>query len=335
MEKFVKVLAFDICTPKFMGDSYDKDRYDNEQIEYLLKQIMSLHLRDRVFCYDNKMINLLSWGYSEDAEFIEGTFISARYGQVQEIIDVLTQSRTAQKEKNHGLKNEIPFVIDTRNGLILVLQDNQKVVSRDMIHRFFKHHTDLVEGYRGVFNKENSPINIFKNAFVNVATLPSKEFFDEIENFSQINEAYVIADIQAGRNNEAIQYLRNEAEDSGVDNIQQMKIILKNNITKEGIRNIKDFFEKLYNEDRYDGYGINGKTISGREKTLSMAKVPQAFEFKVDFNENGLPSYAQLINGMVNISKNDNPIINKNEGMELVKKVVSLLDEGQREGQAG
>lgn len=30
MDKFVKGLTFDIGAPKFLGDSYDKDRYDNE-----------------------------------------------------------------------------------------------------------------------------------------------------------------------------------------------------------------------------------------------------------------------------------------------------------------
>jgi len=89
--QFVKIQAFELCTPKFLGDSYDKNRYDHEQVEYLFKKIMDVPLGERAYHRNNKVINLVRFEDADDQEFMEGTFSSARYGQKEEIIDVHRQ----------------------------------------------------------------------------------------------------------------------------------------------------------------------------------------------------------------------------------------------------
>lgn len=324
---YIKINAFEICTPKFFGDYFSKDRYDHEQIEYLFNQIMKIPLKQRILHRKGKMINLINYQTSDDADFIEGTFTSAKFGQKQEIIDVYTHTKTGDKEKEHGVKNEIKFVLDKRNGLILVQHDKEGVIGRDMLHRYFNYHSDTCEPYRLTFNKLNPKAKIMKRSYVKVIALPSQEFFNAIDEFSTIKEAFVLVDIEGDVNNEGIEFLANEAKQHNVEDFQEMKITYRNNIKKRGIKHIKEFFKHLSDIDKYDNYGVSGQLISGKTKTITAAKIPHAYFEQVYFNENGIPDGSQIVNHMVRISKRDNPILEKNKGIEPIIKVGDVVDQ--------
>ncbi len=317
------------------GRSYDRSRYDNEQVEYLFNKIMEIPEHDRVFHYKNKMINLTSFQDSADQDFFEGTFISARFGQKQEIIDVYTQTKAGDKERDHGVKNEVHFLLDKRNGLLLTHYDNQAVVGRNMLHRFFTNHAKIAEGYRQTFNRKNEEATILKSAYLKVVSLPSKEFLEEIDRFVRVKEAFMIADKESSLNNEGIEALTGAFEDGGVDDYQQIKIVLRNTLKRGSIKHIKAFFEQLAESNKYDNYGVSGTTSAGSYKTISMASVPQSFDAEITFNENGLPSESELINEMVRIAKTDNPILEKNAGMKQIKEVGDLSDISEEAGEDG
>ncbi|WP_026582116.1 hypothetical protein [Bacillus sp. J33] len=325
--EYIKINAFEFCTPKFFGDYYSKDRYDHEQIEYLLNKITTIPIQNRAFHRKGKMINLINFQTSDDTDFIEGTFTSAKYGQKQEIIDVYTQSKTGDKEKEHGVKNEIKFVLDKRNGLILVQHDREGVVGRDMIHRFLNHHSDLAESYREAFNTINPKAKIMKRSFVKVIALPSQEFFNALDDFVRIKEAFVMVDVEGNINNEGIEYLTNEAHEQNMEDFQEMKITYRNKVSKGGIKQVKQFLKHLSDLDKYDNYGVSGHLPSGKSKTISMAKIPHAYYEEVYVNENGIPDGSQIIRHMVRISKFDNPIINKNQGVEPIIQVGENIDD--------
>lgn len=328
----MKINAFELCTPKFFGDSYDKDRYDHEQVEYLLKKIANLDENMRALRHKNKMLNLVSIKDADDQDFLEGVFLSTRYGEKQDLIDVNTQAVVGEKEKNHGVKNEVVFLIDKRNGLILTQHDSQGVVGRDMLHRFLKYHSLHADLYREEFNKKNKENNakIVKSSFIRVASLPSKEFFEELSNFARINEAYVFSDINNGKNNEAIDYFTKQANEFGADNFQELKITLKNNIRKDGIKHVRAFFERLIEADKYDGYGVNGVLVNGQNKSISLEKVPHNYPVLITYNENGIPDRSEILNEMIRIGKFDNPVIDKNVGaIEIIG--VGDIDENEQE----
>jgi hypothetical protein len=325
-DDYIKINAFELCTPKFFGDYYSKDRYDHEQVEYLLLRIMEIPIEQRAFHRKGKMINLVNFQTSDDADFIEGTFTSAKYGQKQEIIDVYTQTKTGDKEKQHGVKNEIKFVLDKRNGLILIQHDREGVVGRDMLHRYFNFHIDLSEPYREIFNNVNPKAKIIRRSYLKVAALPSQEFFDAIDDFAKIKEAFVMIEVDDEINNEGIEFLANEAMEHNVDDFQEMKITYKNTVKKGGIKQIKAFFKHLSDLDKYDNYGVSGQLASGKSKTISMAKIPHSYYEKVYFNENGIPDGSQIVNHMVRLSKTDNPVLKKNEGVEPIVKVGDKID---------
>ncbi|GED61528.1 hypothetical protein ABER61_28805 [Brevibacillus formosus] len=318
--KFVKIYGFEIITPKFFGNGYDMERYDHDQMEYFFSEIMNLKERKRVFHYKGKMINLVSCKQSSDADFMEGVFTSAKFGQEQDIINVYDQTTTGQKGKNEGVKNEVHFVLQKKTGLLLVQYDDQRVVSRDLIKRFFDNHLPLMDRYKSEFKKVNKPYEIPKS-FLQIKTLPSKQFFDELRQMATIKEAYVLADLSKGTNNQAVEFLRNEAQENEVDGFQQIKISLLNKVKRTGIRHIEDYFKKMLELEAYDGYGVSGIAHSGKTKNLTMARVPHNYDINVSVNTVGLISVSELISQMVYIAKYDNPLAGKNDGVKPLNKV--------------
>ena len=45
--QYIKINAFELCTPKYFGKFYSKDRYDHEQIEYLFKEILKIPIEKK------------------------------------------------------------------------------------------------------------------------------------------------------------------------------------------------------------------------------------------------------------------------------------------------
>jgi hypothetical protein len=316
--RFEKVYAYEIITPKLHPKGLDLERYDHEQVDFFINEILKKNEADRAVHYKNKMINLISYRQTEDTDLMEGRFSSARFGQEQDIIDVYRQTTTGVKGRNEGVKNEVHFVLQKSTGLLLVQYDNQKVVSREMMKKFFYHHRDLVKGYKKEFNKINSPY-IIPRSFMQIKTLPSKQFFEELREFASIKEAFVIADLARGTNNDALEYLRNEAE--GVEDYQQIRISFLNKIKRSGIKHIEAFFRRLYESEAYDGYGVQGKTYAGKTKQITMEKVPHNYDVEVSVNDQGIIDSSELIKGMVDIVKRERLLWGKNHGIEELKPV--------------
>lgn len=332
--KPVLIYGYELCTPKYLGNSMDMGRYDNETVEVYLKRILDLPLKERVFLRDNKMMNLVSFKNSHDQDFLEGVFITARYGKVQDIIDVIEQNKTGEKGKNQGARNEVHFIIHKKTGLLLVEKDTENVARGNFIKSYFIYHRERFKIYSDAFNKKFSPEKVYKRGFIQVVSLPSKTFFEEIEQFVSIKEAFVYKDIEQGNANNAASnlfYLAHQAEEDGVENISRVKMSFENKVRKSSIRHIRGFFEKLHESQHYDGLGVSGKLGSGRQRTIELENIQRAFDLNIDHNENGLPSLEQLINGMIVIGKMDNPLQSKAD-IDQFKGVEINVEEEDSEG---
>ncbi|GIP61930.1 hypothetical protein J32TS6_04850 [Virgibacillus pantothenticus] len=311
--KPLTILGYELTTPKFTGDSYDIDRFDFETLYYFFNKIINyVPLKERAFKKYNKMINLISFNQTEDANLYEGVFITARYGKEQEIIDILEQVGTGLKPKNHGVKNEVHFLIDRRTGLLLLEKDAENVAGKNFIYRFIRYHKNLIEDYQTVFNKQFDPLKIHKNNFLKVISLPPKTFFEEIKEFATVKEAYYFLDIDKLelKSNEAsnVMYLYDKAKENGMNGMNRVKVSFENTIKKSSVRGIQNYFKKLFESQNFDGIGVKGKLHSGRYRTIELENIQRAFDIEVEYNENGLPSLSDITNGMTEIVLKDNPI---------------------------
>ncbi|ALC92050.1 hypothetical protein AM500_21320 [Bacillus sp. FJAT-18017] len=325
--KPVAIFGYELTTPKFTGKSYDLDRFDFECLEFFFKRIIQdIPLKERAFKEDNKMINLISFKQSEDANIYEGVFITARYGKEQEIIDIFEQVEAGIKPKNHGVKNEINFVVDKRTGLLLLEKDSENVARKTFIKKFFRYHRGLIDDYLVAFNKKYDPVKMHRTNFLKISSLPSKTFFEELKQFSVINDAYYYLDTDQleSKSNEAanVLYLYNNAKQNGMKGISRVKVSFENTIPKDSVIGVEQYFKKLFEEQHFDGIGIQGKTHSGRSRTIELENIQRVFDIKVNHNENGMPSLKDLTEGMAEIILKDNPVaykrkIDQFEGVEI------------------
>lgn len=320
----IRIHAYDLCTPKYLiNEAYVLGRYDHEQVAVLLYRMQQLDETTRALLHKNKMINLVSYQESDDSDFIEGKFITARYGKKQDIMDVLNQRITGQKGRNEGVVNEVYFVLDRNTGLLLVEHDDEHVISRDMLHRYFKSQMSLVEDYIISFNKFNKKVmTLPKNAYTAVTTVPSKSFFEELDELTTIKEVYVYADIKENTNNDAISFLTKEASQNDLDDYQCVKISLINKIKRSSIKHVKAYIKNLMELEAYDGYGVIGSS-EGRRRQLDIVSnhVSLSDVIEVEININGLISPEDIFNKMIRFAKFDNPLAYKSKAKIKANKV--------------
>lgn len=314
-KKPVTIYGYELTTPKFKKDSYDQDRFDFELLEYFFNKIISdVTLKERAFIdhKTHKMINLISFKQSDEANLFEGVFITARYGKEQEIYDVFEQIESGTKPKNHGVKNEVNFLVDSRTGLMLIEKDSENVARGNFIKKFIRYHRELIEDYLVQFNKQYDPQKMYRNSFLKISSLPTRTFFEELNEFSIVKDAYYYLDIEdlPGTSNEVsnLLYLHNKAEENGMRGVSRVKVSFENSIPKGSVYGIETYFKKLFESQHFDGLGVSGKLPSGRQRTIELENIQRAFDINVEFNDNGIPSLSDLIDGMTKIALTDNPV---------------------------
>lgn len=327
-KKPVTVLGYELVTPKFNDGSYDLNRFDFELLNIFFKKVIEdIPLKKRALIKDNKMLNLISFKQSKDANLFEGVFITARFGKEQEIIDIFDQVEQGVKPKNHGVKSEVNFIVDRRTGLFLLEKDSENVAKGPFIQKFLKHHKELILEYLKKFNEKFDPIKMHRRNFLKIVSLPTKTFFEEIREFSSIKDAYYYLDVEEikSNSNEAsnMLYLYNKAEEEGMSGISRVKVSFENKIRMGTISGVERYFKKLFESQLFDGIGIEGKLHSGRTRTIELENIQRSFDVRVEHHENGWPSLEDLLIKMEEIALRDNPLEHKRfahqyEGVDII-----------------
>ena len=325
----IRIKAYDLSTPKYIeSKNYVQWRYDHEQIEVFLYLLTQLPDKERRLLHKGHMLSLKSYNDSFDSDFVEGVFLTARYGKQQDIIDVIEYKITGQKGKNEGGLNEVVFLLDKRSGLLLVQNDDEHVINREMLQRFFKSKMPFVENYIKQFNTVNKPMTIPRNAYASISIVDSKDFFEEIKELSTIKEVYFYADINDSVNNIAIKYLDTEAKNNKLKNYQKVKISLINNVRKSSIKHVESYIRTLMELQQYDTFGVIGSTETRRKQIDFASKfASMSYLVPVHVNENGLINTSELIDEMVRIAKFENPIEEKMQHFKSAKKVYGDVHE--------
>lgn len=311
--KPLTIYGYEFITTKFNKDSYDANRFDFELLEYFFgRMINEIPLKERAFRDKSRMINLISFKQSSDANLWEGVFSTARYGKEQVMIDVPQQVDKGIKPKDQGAKNEVNFLVDRRTGLLLLEKDSERVAGRDMIMKLIRYHKTLIDPFLTSFNKQFHPVVMHRKNFLKLNSLPSKTFFEEIKDFASIKEAYYYLDIseQPPTSNEVsnLLYLENKAVTGGMKGVTRVKISFENGIRKGSVSGVEAYFKKLFEQQYFDGFGVKGKLDSGRPKTIELENIQRTFDISVEYNINGLPSLKDLFEGMSKIALRDNPL---------------------------
>ncbi|MCG3418949.1 hypothetical protein [Oceanobacillus jordanicus] len=307
------IKAYEFTTPKFAGDVQYEYTYDYEVIDLLLKSIMKLQKSIRKYKNDTVSINLGDYRDSTEPNYVEGYFITARHGVRRSQIDVETQEEVGTIERIHGVEYNVHFMIDKCSGLLLIQEDFNKVFSRKLLHTFLHLHKNLIYPYIEKFNQLNSqhPFVIHKRSSYRLQTLPPIDFMDKLKEFTKIKSAILTLDHTTNKKAvDVSKMLDEELEENEIEEYD-MEIKIKNKTGRAMVSVFEKYFESVIEQQKYDSYAIEGELNNGKTKRITPDTITRDFYGKVEYNINGEPSTDDLFNRMIEIIKQENPLIGK------------------------
>jgi hypothetical protein len=312
-EKDITIKGYELCTPKFGGTIQYEHVYDYEIIDILFKTILKLEKANRKYKNDTVSINLGDFKQSNDANMVEGHFITARHGKKQIQIDIDTQDEIGTIEKHHGVENKVYFMIDRRTGLLLVQEDFNKVFTRKLLHTFLHSHKDLIYPYIDEYNKINkkSGLIIHKRSCYRLINLKPINFLEKLKEFRKIKTATLTLDSTTEKGKVDIsQMLDNELDTNGIDEYD-LEIKIKNKSGRNMVSVFEKYFQSIIEQQKYDSYSIEGELENGKQKKITPDTITRDFYSKVNHNTNGEPSMDDTFNQMSRIISNNNPLRGK------------------------
>lgn len=307
------IKAYNFTTPKFAGKKQFESTFDYEVLETLFKSIMKLNKSARKYKDETVSLNLGSYTESDDANFIEGYFITARHGVRRSQIDVNTQAEVGVLERIHGVEANVHFMLDKQTGLILVNEDFNKVFNRKLLHTFLQSHRKIIYPYIDEFNKLNKdhPFVIHKRSSYRLQTLPPINFMDKLKEFAEIKSAILTLDhTTEKRDIDVSEILDKELEENDIEEYD-MEIKIKNKTGRSMVKTFEKYFEAIIEQQKYDSYAIEGKLKNGKTKKISPDTITRDFFAKVEYNINGEPSSDDIYSRMTEIMKTENPLDGK------------------------
>lgn len=308
--KSLKIRGYELTTPKFGGDIQYENVYDYELIELLLNSILKLDKPKRMYKNETVMISLGDLRQSEDAAIVEGYFVTARHGRKQVSIDIDTGEEVATIEKHHGVENSVHFTICRNTGLLLVQEDFNKVFSRKLLHTFLHSHKNIIHPYIDYFNRINKANNliIHRRSCYRLLTLQPIDFFESLRDFRTVKSAILTLDSTTRKKNiDVSQVLDTELENNGIGEYE-LEIKIKNKTGRNLVNVFERYFEALIIQQKYDSYAIEGILNNGKSKKITPDTITREFFVDVEYNINGIPSMSDVLNGMIRIIKQQNPI---------------------------
>ncbi|MFK3938929.1 hypothetical protein ACI2JA_15625 [Alkalihalobacillus sp. NPDC078783] len=308
--KLVLLKAYEFSTPKFAGDNWYEDVYDYELIDMLFKSIMKLSKSARKYKDDTVSINLGDFKQSDDANRVEGHFLTARHGVRMPHIDINTQDEISTIEPHHGVEAKVYFMIDRISGLILVQEDFNKIFTRKLLHTFLYSHRKLIYPYIDKVNQLNSDrsIKVHKRSIYRLTTLPPVQFMDKLKEFKKINSAIVTLDSTTEKKDiDVSEALDIELDKHEIDNYE-LEIKIKNKSGYSMVKTFEKYFAKVIELQKYDSYAIEGQLESGRIQKITPDSITRDFEAHINHTPLGEPSISDLTREMEKVIRFKNPI---------------------------
>lgn len=308
--KTTTLRGYEFCTPKFAGDRQFEKVYDCELLDLLFKSILRLDKSIRKYANDTVSINLGGFQQSNDANIVEGHFITARHGVRRSQIDIPTQEEVGTIEVFHGVENNVYFMIDRRTGLLLVQEDFNKVFTRKLLQTFIHSHKNIIYPYIEEFNKLNSeaPLTIHKRSCYRLTTLPPINFMEQLREFSKVKSAILTLDSTTEKRGvDVSQILDQELEDNEICDYD-LEIKIKNKTGSSLVRVFQRYFEAIIEQQKYDSYAIEGELENGKSKKITPDTITRDYYGEIRYNSNGEASSEDIFSRMTRIITYENPL---------------------------
>lgn len=300
-------MNYKLSTPKLdtsSGDLYES-RFDYEQFIGFVNKIMKLPLQRRIYDNGQKVMTLEGFKVNEDADFYEGYFTSARYGEVTNLVHRKTfEKRQSDKTVDEGDENNIYFVIEKNTGMLFLQNDSKRLVTKNAIHRYFRNYLNLFEEEIKTINKRIFPLIVAPNNFFTISTIYSTDFYNEIRNLIRIKKATFIISYKENTNSDVVNAIRKSSD--MVTGVDEIEYTIKNKERGGSMKSVEKFLRNLEEIDKYENVIVEGpEEGGGRNKAVKLEDHPKVFPIEVNVNANGIINFNDLITGIIKIAKTD------------------------------
>ncbi len=297
-------MNYKLNTPKLDTQSsyYHESRFDYEQFIAFVNKIMELPLQERIYDNGHKIMTLEGFQNNEDADFYEGYFTSARYGEVPNLVHRKTfNKRQSDKTIDEGDENNVYFVIEKNTGRLFLQNDSKRLVTKNSIHRYFRNYLSLFEEEINTINKTISPLIVAPNNFFIISTIYSMDFYEEIRDLIRIKKATFKISYNQDVNSDVVNAIRKSTEMlAGADEIEYT---IKNKERGGSMKSVEKFLKNLEEIEKYENVIVEGSEGAGRNKAVKLEDHPKVFSVEVGVNSNGVINFNDLITGIIKIAK--------------------------------
>ncbi|MED0673152.1 hypothetical protein P4S95_23540 [Aneurinibacillus aneurinilyticus] len=306
-KKTCQILVMGVRTPKLnMKDqSFEVKRFDLEDVEAFFKTICKLSDTDRVQDLGDRFIFLECFDDDYDNNFYTGWFVSARYGEITQLIDAKTLARRANTKRiTEGDENRTYFVLDKSSGLFLLQSDNKRIVTGNAINKYLYSKVDQFSSYINNFNKLNRKhLHITKENFIQIDFDISSVFMDEVRRLARIKKMTIECSVHEGASNDVLDAIQQQLE--GIDNYDTVEYSVAIKERGLGMKKIEDFIQTLEQTELYRNLKVGGTTSFGRPRVVSWEKHARKSEVQVLVNQNGLIGQDDILKKMIEVAKKE------------------------------
>ena len=302
--KWVKVYIYRFVTPKLNREdnTYDDERFDEEHLITFFRKIIDQPLEGRIFDTGEKFITLESFKLSDDADFYEGSFTSARYGEVPNLVHRRTfQKRPSDKTIDEGDENNIYFVIERTTGRFFLQSDSKRLVTKNSIDKYLRNFMNLFENDIAQLNRIIKPLEITPRNLFAIKVIYAESFFEEINKLIRIKKATMQIKVNEDINSPVVNAIRSGANE--IDGADTIEYAILNKERGGSMRKVEQFLRNLEEIDKYENIVVVGTEESGRNKAIKIEDHPKDFSVKVSVNQNGIISFQELIDGIIDLVK--------------------------------
>lgn len=251
-----------------------------------------------------KYFHLISYSHELDEEIFNGKIHTTRYGTMSDIIDVQTDNVVNQLEPGHGVKNEINFVINPNNGLLLVQNDPFRIFSRSFLFEYLKYRELLASDIIKEYNDAHSDTEIYEQFTFQLSTIHDEGFYDRLAAMDNIKSFNIEVSVDKINVNNALQrFSKEDAPDSEfIEGITDVSYSFKNKLRNQGITKVKRFIENAIDMEKIDGLKAIGKA-NGKEITAEFKVKPQSYPVLTTKNNHGILDQTKIIENMIKLAK--------------------------------
>lgn len=272
--------------------------YNNKFFESFLKLIISE--KKNKHKDGTNYFHLVSLKQSDDADILEGKIHTTKYGILSDIIDTDTDAIVNRVEPVQGVKNEINFVINKTNGLVLIQNDPFRIISRNFLFEFLKAREHIASDLVKEFNLENLSHSLFEKFAFTLVTLHDEGFYDQLAKIYNIKSVSVTTTVDRANINSALSRFTKEgaSDDDLLADVTDIAYTFRNTIRSDGIKRVRNFVQNALDLEKVDSIIAEGQNQRAEFKIK-----PRNFQIKTSKNEHGILDQSKIITQMISLIK--------------------------------